>query len=406
MAAVLPRVGIVGGPEYILLLCPLLKTEGFPVTAVWCKNHNTSQRLADKFSVPHCPTSFQDLLVLRDVDLVYVASEPLLQAEVAVKAITSGKHCVCVKPPSISLKEVEKMLTLSQYYSQLHTVLECPLEFVPGYLKLRQIITEGGIGNVTTIDVHLDTDSLIGNEMYSWKCDPSLGGGVLNLIGSHIVGLVCNLDTHFCEVKRLNCVLKTFNRTSKKINGYRSNLSDDYCNLQLELMNNTYANIVINSLCSTHYSYQLSVNGTNGRLIMRGLDLYMQQPNKEEVVIYQETLSAIDTQWLTEEPQETTMSMEHNRALLVGSRGMVASLRKLFAGDHAASTLGLSTFKHGYHVRTVLDLARISSTERRWVDVPLAERHVLLTNPFWTTSVVKIDVEKPSPKSHDPVTYV
>ena len=406
----LPRVGIVGSPEYILLLAPLLKAEGFSVTAVWCKNHETSQQLADKFSVLHCPNSFQDLLVLRDVDLVYVASEPLSQAEVAVKALTSGKHCICVKPPSISLGEVEKMLTLSQYYSQLHSVLECPMEFVPAFLKLKKIVRDGGIGDVMTINVTMEMGSLIGSDSYSWKCDPSLGGGVLNLVGSHIIGAICNVDKRFCQVKRVNCVLKTFKKTTKKINGYRTILSDDYCSLQLELVNNTFANVVINTLCESCYSYQLSINGSSGRVIMRGLDLYLQQHDKEERLVHEEDTS-LASQLLLEDARRRNLPFEYYYSMVVGTKGMMGSLRLLFAEDnlkdrHRKSALGLSSFEDGYHIRTVLDLARVSSREYKWVDVPYKEHHSLHSNPFWTTSGVKIDIEKPSPKSHDPVSYV
>ena len=408
----LPRIGIVGSPEHILLLSPLLKAEGFPVTAVWCKNRETSQRLADKFSVPHCPASFQDLLVLRDVDLVYVAVEPLSQAEVAVKALTSGKHCICVKPPSVSLGEVDKMLTLSQYYSQLHSVLECHMEFIPAYLELKKIIGEDGIGDIMTIDVNLEMCSLIGKETYSWKCDQSLGGGVLNLVGSHIIGAVCNIGKQFCQIKRVNCTLKTCNRTSKKINGYRTILSDDYCSLQLELANGIFANITINSLCESDYVYQLSVNGSGGRLIMNGLNLYLQQKGRERRLLYKEVISLSEKQQYLEEANKMNLPFEYYYSMVVGSRGMISALQQLFTevnsnGDiHRKSKLGLSSFEDGHHVRTVLDLAQISSKQYNWVDVPNKDQHSFQSNPFWTTSGVKLDVEKPSPKSHDPVSYV
>ncbi len=408
----LPRIGIVGSPEYILLLSPLLKAEGFPVTAVWCKNRGTSQRLADMFSVAHCPASFQDLLVLRDVDLVYVATEPLSQAEVAVKALTSGKHCICVKPPSVSISEVDKMLTLSQYYSQLHSVLECHIQFVPAYQELKKIIGEGGIGEVMTIDVNMEMCSLIGNESYSWKCDPSLGGGVLNLVGSHVIGAVCNIGRQFCQIKRVNCALKTCNRTSRKINGYRTILSDDYCSLQLELANGIFANITLNSLCENDYTYQFTVNGSRGRLVMNGLNLYLQQKGKEKCLIHKEEISLSVRQQYSEEAQRMNLPFEYYYSMVVGSRGMILALRKLFTGDSGGgiqrkSILNLSSFEDGHHIRTVLDLAQISSKQYSWVEVVgMKEHRSFHLNPFWTTSNVKVDVEKPSPKSHDPVSYV
>ena len=68
--------------------------------------------MAAELSMTHCPPTFQDFLLLHDVDLVYVATEFVLQAEVAAKALTSRKHSVHSKPPSISSSEAEKMLLL------------------------------------------------------------------------------------------------------------------------------------------------------------------------------------------------------------------------------------------------------------------------------------------------------
>ena len=341
---------------------------------------------------------------------MYVATEPLTQAEVAVKALTSGKHCICVKPPSVSMGEVEKMLKLSHYYSQLHSVLECHMEFVPAFMKLKEMIHDGKIGELLTVDVNLEMGSLIGEDAYSWKCDPTLGGGVLNLIGSHIIGAICNVRTSFCQVKKVNCMLKTFQKTTQKINGYRNILSDDYCCIQLEFTNGMFANILINSLCRAHYSYQMSANGSNGRLIIRGLDLYLQEKDSEEKLVYKEDISSENRQ-RADEANRMNIPFELYYSTLIGCQGMVASLRELFSENGSSdplrkSDLGLSSFEDGYHIRTVLDLARFSSSHCRWVDVPSADHRATPSNPFWTSSGVKIDADKPSPKAHDPVTYV
>lgn len=422
MATVLPKVGIVGSVEYVLLLAPLLKEEGFSLTAIWCRNRDMSQHLADKFSVPHCPGTFQDLLVLRDVDLVYVAAEPLLQAEITVKALTSGKHCVCVKPPSFSIGEVEKMLSLSLYYGQLHSVLEAPLEFIPSYLKLKRIIQDGSLGNVIMIDVTLTMGSLISStDSYSWKCDPSLGGGVLNLLVSHIIGTICNIGSTFSPVKRVNCILKTFTKTTSFINGFRTILSDDYCSLQLELNNGVYSSIVVNTHYGNHYSYTVTVNCTKGRAIIRGMDLYIQENEKHtEILVHKEEIATANHHQYADEAKLMNVPLDYYYSMIVGTRGVIKSLGKLFTDSddsatpdsnehqplHKRSLLGLSSFETGHHVRAVLDAARSSSMDFCWKDIPLfsADDHPL--NPFWTTSYAKIDVEKPSPKLNEQVSYV
>ena len=397
----LPSVGIVGIPEYIILLSPILKSEGFLLKAVWCKKTDIAKQLAEKFSIAHCPSSFQDLLLLHDVDLVYVVTEPVMQAEVAVKALTSGKHCVCLKPPSISAGEVEKMLVLSQYYSQLRSVLECSMRFVPCFVKLKEILQSGLVGTLWTVDVHLHMGSLISDDMYSWKCDPSIGGGALNILGSHIIDVICHLDSSPCQVKRVNCMLKTFQSTTKNIYGFRSIESDDYCSLQMECTNNMCANVLINTQCGSHYDYGFSVTGSRGRLSIRGLDLYLQQKDSVEKLIHKEDVAG-------DKGFATVMNLpyEFYYSMVLGSTGMIKALKELFSSTNINNRQTLASFQDGHHLRTVLDCAHRSSRLAQWIDVPASIPIETSVNPFWTSPGVKLDMDKHSPKSIQPVSYV
>ena len=400
----LPSVGIVGIPEYIILLSPILKSEGFLLKAVWCKKNDIAKQLAEKFSIAHCPSSFQDLLLLHDVDLVYVVTEPVMQAEVAVKALTSGKHCVCLKPPSISAGEVEKMLVLSQYYSQLQSVLECSMRFIPCFVKLKEILQSGLVGTLWTVDVHLHMGSLISDDMYSWKCDPSIGGGALNILGSHIIDVICHLDNSPCQVKRVNCMLKTFQSTTKNIYGFRSIESDDYCSLQMECTNSMCANVLINTQCGSHYDYGFSVTGSRGRLSIRGLDLYLQQKDSVEKLIHKEDVAG-------DKGFATVMNLpyEFYYSMVLGSTGMIKALKELFSStniNNRQKSDTLASFQDGHHLRTVLDCAHKSSRLAQWIDVPASIPIETSVNPFWTSPGVKLDMDKHSPKSIQPVSYV
>ena len=406
----LPNVGIIGTPDQIILISPILKSEGFPLTAIWCKNPDIARQLAAKLSISHCPPTFQDLLLLHDVDLVYVATEPVLQAEVAVKALTSGKHCICTKPPSISASEAEKMLLLAQYYSQLQTILDSHMRFIPCFRKLKRFIQDGHLGDVWAIDVQISMDSLIRKEPYSWKCDPSLGGGVLNLIGSHIIDLMCHLCPNSSKVERVNCLLSTFRSSTQLIHGYRTIEADDYCSLQLKYTNGIVGSVLINSHCESLFKLVLTVTGKEGRVQVHGMDLYWQRNGEEEKELFKEDL--ISEKELSQ-ATELNLPAELYYISILGYRGMYKELRELFlmAADKSEKTLDscLANFTDGHHLRTVLDCAYKSHKLGQWIDVPSSvdpPTNGSSTNPFWTSSAgVKIDSDKPSPKSNYPVSY-
>ena len=391
----LPKVGLVGTPEQVALLVAALRSQGFQVQAIWCKYHDVASQLAEQLSVPHCPQSFQDLLFLQDVDLVYVATEPGLQAEVAVKALTSGKHCVCQKPPSISRDKAEKMFLLSQYYSQLRSVLECHVRYLPAFVKMKQLLDTGYIGGIQAIDVRVLTTSLLRDESYGWKCDPLLGGGVLNQIGPHVLDVVSYLNDNNA-VKTVHCWRKTFRPATKLIHGFRVIESDDYCSTQLEYCNGVCATVLINSQCAGKYEFECLLTGAKGQLCVRGLDLYAYKRGKAEgkLILKQDTSDI-------EEPSgpSAKLPLVLYQSLVLGYREMLATLRDIFLKKRSMKESGLMTFSDALHLRLVLDCALESSRLRKWVDVPGTVASAMnRANPFWTTSALQKEVDKHSPK--------
>jgi hypothetical protein len=53
---------------------------------------------ADELDIPLATNAINDILLDKDVDLVCIATPPLLHADVAIKAINAGKHVICEKP--------------------------------------------------------------------------------------------------------------------------------------------------------------------------------------------------------------------------------------------------------------------------------------------------------------------
>lgn len=391
----LPSVGIVGTAEQIAILVPIIKSVGFSVKALWCRDNEAAKRLVDHHDVPYCAPSFQDLLLLHEVKLVYVATEPVMQAEVAVKALTSGKHCICQQPPSVSRKEAEKMHLLSHYYSQLHSVIECPLRFLPCFVKLYDLVASGYIGDLLSMDARILTGSLVEGEPFGWKCDPAMGGGALNQIGSHIVDVICHVAGRGCSVQRVNCFLKTFKPQTESIRGYRSIESDDFCSLQLECSGNLVATVLINSCWAGQGQFELLVTGTKKQVVVKGLDLYSCRSGCSEMSI----LHKQDTVGTGVDPGETLHgSAGFYQSMVLGCTRMLQVAANRFTSRLDTNDHSLASFQEGLHLRAVLDSARESHRTGRWIKIPSSRADSPSSNPFWTTSTLKVDSEKPSPK--------
>lgn len=389
----LPRVGIVGPPDQVSVLIPILRSFKFKVTALWCKDKEKRSQLARKFGVPFFGGDFQKLLLHSEVDLVYVATFPAMQAEVAVKALTSGKHCICQKPPTISQSEAQKMVQLSRYYSKLHCLLESHLRFLPAVRKLKTLLSSGYCGELLVMEVHVVMGSLICDEMYSWKCDSSMGGGVLNMLGADIIDLISFLsEQHACKG---HAALSTFRPTTRTIHSYRVVTSDDFCCFQLKYSQGLSAVVTLNSHAPRHFDFHFAVTGTQGRLVVQGLDLLgCREGHKEEVLLKQQELDLQKFGLKT----NCNYPMPYLQYLVLGYQEMFETLAKFFQGSYSTSVLPWATFEDGYYVRTVLDALHSSNKEGKWVDIPKLRR-VENSNPFWT-STQQADHNS---SSHEPV---
>lgn len=406
-----PRVGIVGTPDQISILVPILVSLKVQVTALWCKGSETRRKLSEKFLLPYLSGGFQELLIRADVDLVYVATEPSLQAELAVKALTSGKHCICQKPPCNSRKEVEKMVSLSRYYSQLICLLESHLHFLPAIRKMKELVSSGYVGEPLVIEARVVIGSLIQSEPYSWKCDSGMGGGVLNMVGSHIIDLISYVSGH--QAKKVHATLHTFCPHTENIYGYRTVTSDDFCCFQMQCGRGLSATVTLNSLVNGQYSFEFSITGTKERLVVKGLNLYgTRHGSKVEDIILQQ--DRVDFSVTNDLP--TNFPVEFYLPKVLGCKDLFGILKKVIpTPENARASVQLSeesisqalsaaaTFEDGLYIRTVLDALHLSSRTGLWVDVPKLDS-LEDSNPFWPSSSGRLEsADKSSPEVTRPV---
>lgn len=350
------------------------------------------------------------------MDLVYVATEPSLHAEVAVKALTSGKHCVCQKPPSISQSEAEKMVNLSRYYSQLLSLLESHLRFLPAVARAKELIAEGHCGRVLAIEVHVAMGSLVDGEPYGWKCDAAMGGGALNIVGPHIVDLVSFLSGQHAE--RVHGMATTFRAQTERIHGYRTITSDDFCSFQLQCSGGVFATCNINTHLPGKYEFSVSVTGSEARLTVRGMDLYSCKNSAPETLLFKQERVDLPSLGLSPSSSSSSslLSPDYFKPIYVGCREMFSALQKAYAvsaersplapqsadGSAPLSLVPAARFEDGIYIRTVLDALATSQSTGRWVDIPKTD-FVEATNPFWTSSATRLTNDKPSPKPHRPI---
>ncbi|XP_015833490.2 glucose-fructose oxidoreductase domain-containing protein 2 [Tribolium castaneum] len=364
----LPGIGLFGTGPMVKLLVPILRENGFKIEAVWSRTLLDAQETARELNIPFFTNKIDDVLLRKDVDLIFVLCSPNLHAQISVKALGIGKHIVCDKPAGLNQCDALKMVRAGQYYPSLISLINHPFRFLPALTHMRKAIKENYLeSSITLIDIRIQSGSLFtDSDCFDWKCDDVMGGGALNLIGSHVIDLVTYLTNQ--RAVRVHGVVRTFTKTTPNITGIRHISAPDFCTFQMELGNGILVTATLNShTMGGNFQQEVMVCSTNGHLVVRGGDLFGRRNRGNEEVLY---LDVEDLQCAAVVPNSSLP-----KPFIKGVSKMVSALREAFlpvkekAGWVKEPVCSAANFDDGLYVQAVLSAIRQSSNTRQWVKV-------------------------------------
>ena len=368
--AQLPGIGVFGTGTPVKCLVPILKSCGFRVEALWGRTKEQAEECARDLDIAFKTNKVDEVLLHKDVDLVFIQCPPHLQSPIAVKALGIGKHVICGTPAGPTQLESLRMVNAAQYYPSLMSLMCTGLRFLPCFIKMKQLIEDGYVGEVMVCEARVHSGSLL-KDQFNWMCDELMGGGVLNVYGSIVIDLVTFLTGQ--EANRVHGMLKTFVKQTEKINGIRHITSDDFCTFQMELNKGACATITLNNQVPGQYSQEILVCGSKGRLSVRGSDLFGQKKdmNKEEA-IYMDVPNILDEKNTgVSEMIRADIPISHLKGLLK----LINSVKDAFKcveekhGWAKRPVTLAASFENGQYVQAVVDAVRASSKNREWVQV-------------------------------------
>jgi len=201
------RVGIVGVGYGQHVHVPAFRSDRrVSVDAICASTVGRAQAVAERLGIPRAFGDWRELVSDPQLDIVSISVPPLLQAEIAVAAAAAGKHVLAEKPLATSTADARRM---AESVQGAHVVGAVDFEFreILAFLKARSLLGEGAIGRLRHVYLTWRVETLAHREgKTSWKREPHLGGGTLNLFGSHALDFV--LWT-FGDVRRVSARLWT-----------------------------------------------------------------------------------------------------------------------------------------------------------------------------------------------------
>lgn len=198
---------------------------------------------------------------------------------------------------------------------------------------------------------------------YDWLCDETMGGGILSLVGSHVIDLISYITNQ--RAMRVHAVVRTFTQTTKHINGIRHITAPDFCSFQMELNSGTMVTATLSSHLQGQLSQEVLICGPSGHLVVSSSDLHGFRDQKEEAL-------HLDVENIQESPVVTDFIPS---PYVKGIQKMISALREAFQpvedkrGWIKEPVSRAATFEDGLYVQAVIDALKRSNKRREWTKV-------------------------------------
>ena len=154
------------------------KVRNSRLVAVMRRNAALAEDYARRHNVPKFYSNADLLINDPDINAVYIATPPGSHAEYAVKTIRAGKPVYIEKPMALNYAECRKINLLAGKYG-IPVFVAFYRRALPGFLKVRKMISEGAIGIPRFVQLQLyksPTEAEISGKP-SWRVDPAISGG-------------------------------------------------------------------------------------------------------------------------------------------------------------------------------------------------------------------------------------
>jgi len=186
------RFGMCGCGGFIeRAILPSIRDIQAAAVAAFDVNIDRVGKVSDLFGITHRCSTFEELLLVKDVDALYIASPNVLHKAQTIAAAEAGKHVFCQKPLGMNAAECVEMIAACRANSVRLGVGFC-YRFGGAQQKAKEMIRQGVIGDVSLIHFTFDLGDFYNKNKNTagWRVDPRMsGGGPLMDLAPHMIDL-------------------------------------------------------------------------------------------------------------------------------------------------------------------------------------------------------------------------
>jgi len=167
-----------------------------------------AQHIAKKYKVKVYP-SLESAIKKREVDVVDICTPTFTHCPLVVQAAEAGKHVFVEKPIALTLRDADAMIKAAERSRVKFMVAHC-LRFFPEYMKVKEIVSQGTIGEPVMARAHR-SGPLPRWGRDNWFSDKSKSGGVAVDLAIHDVDFL-----RWCFSDEVRRVYASVNRLVRK----------------------------------------------------------------------------------------------------------------------------------------------------------------------------------------------
>jgi len=156
------------------------------IVAVGSRDLNRADSFSKINNIPKAYGSYEELAKDEGIDIVYISTTNNLHKENIILCLNNGKHVLCEKPLTMNYSQSKEVIDLARK-KNLFLMEAIWTRFLPSFVKLREILKEGVIGNVKMIQADFGFTNSWGAERR--LLNKNLGGGTLMDNGIYLISL-------------------------------------------------------------------------------------------------------------------------------------------------------------------------------------------------------------------------
>lgn len=181
------KVGVVGCGEIAKNVhIPVFKSlKDVEVVAVCDKNKSLVFETSKIFNIPKAYTDIDKMLQVESLDLLSICTPPQTHFNLSIRAMSFGVHVLVEKPMALTLKEAEKMVTVSRK-NKVKLCIAHNFLFNPVIQKSKKIVEKGIIGKIINVEVNIFS-KISGKLANPNHWCHHLPGGIIGEYGPHAV---------------------------------------------------------------------------------------------------------------------------------------------------------------------------------------------------------------------------